>query len=244
MVWEKSKLLITFLDKQFFLATTNKDFFKNFVLPPEIEDLNLVPCLVKEKNLILTYFLNKYDFLKPKNKILIPEQIHGNKVIFIDKNNLDLYKSVKFNNFEIYGIGSADGIITDLRDAVVLVFSADCIPLFVFNKKDMVFGLLHVGRRGLEEGICENTLLLLKARGFNLGDFRFVLGVHICEKCYIIDGKSYSLFEKLKNVFLDFGINPNRIYKEKTLCTCHTSGFFSYRKKDFIMRNISFIFSR
>lgn len=53
---------------------------------------------------------------------------------------------------------SADGSFTDEAGVVCAVLTADCLPIFLCDRRATVVGLLHAGWRGLAAGIVETGI--------------------------------------------------------------------------------------
>ncbi|MDO3651393.1 laccase domain-containing protein, partial [Nocardia mangyaensis] len=81
--------------------------------------------------------------LRVKN-ILIPNQKHTNIVIDVKD-----YKNQE-----------CDGLYTDKINMALGVLTADCIPIALFNEKEL--SVIHAGWRGLFGGIIENGFNLFK----------------------------------------------------------------------------------
>lgn len=77
----------------------------------------------------------------PEN-VILPEQVHGTRIVEVVTGDEDL--------------NACDGIWTRDFSRVLGVRTADCAPI-VFWEKDR-FGILHVGWRGLCDGIIEKML--------------------------------------------------------------------------------------
>jgi copper oxidase (laccase) domain-containing protein len=75
-------------------------------------------------------------------KVILPKQCHGIKIIEIITGNEDL--------------SECDGVWTKNKDLILGVQTSDCAPI-CFSDRDK-FGIIHVGWRGLVNGICENIL--------------------------------------------------------------------------------------
>jgi YfiH family protein len=52
----------------------------------------------------------------------------------------------------------ADAAVTNIPDEVLVVMSADCLPVLFSNADGTVIGVAHAGWRGLCDGILENTV--------------------------------------------------------------------------------------
>jgi hypothetical protein len=87
----------------------------------------------------------------------------------------------------------ADGLLLDRRDVVAVIQTADCLPLFFFNDEGSRGGVLHVGWRGLHQGIEER---LAERLGGEFRKFSFFLGPGIEKMCYEVGEELKDLFVK------------------------------------------------
>ncbi|MFN3550994.1 MAG: polyphenol oxidase family protein [Endomicrobiia bacterium] len=169
----------------------------------------------------------------PKESFLIfYEQTHSNNVKFVEK-DIDLCNKIKVGNnlynFKFYPL--IDGVITNIKNSIIFVFTADCIPFFVYDEEERYIGLIHIGRRGVEKGIVKNILSLFILKGKNITKkLKFVIGPHICSSCYIVDGKKYSLVEEIKRNLKEFEIKENQVIISPYCTSCNNDIFYSYRK--------------
>lgn len=234
---------------QFYISYNNTLKFNIFTTIKSLNSLLFnkkqinISVLTEEKKETLNLTLNAFPYLFSDKIMLLCEQIHGNKIAFLEQ-PLSNLPSLELNNgrkvyYHIFP--STDGIITTLSNAFIVIFTADCIPLFVYDEEEMVFGLVHAGRKGIELGIIDNLIEILAKNSQNIAKFKFVIGPHICPKCYIVDGKEYSLTDKIINQLLKLGVNKGNV-TSSPFCTCHNSEYFySYRKDKTECRNISVI---
>jgi YfiH family protein len=76
----------------------------------------------------------------------------------------------------------ADGIVTTERDLVLLVRTADCVPVLFADEAAGVIGAAHAGRKGMAAGVVPETIARMRA----LGATRISawVGPHVCGKCY------------------------------------------------------------
>ena len=82
-------------------------------------------------------------------KLKLINQIHSNKVIIINNKNF-------IKPFE------ADGMITQDKNISIAVLTADCCPIFLFDKEASFISCLHAGWRGCYINIVENALKKIK----------------------------------------------------------------------------------
>lgn len=177
------------------------------------------------------------------------EQVHENNVYFIREK----CKGKK--------IALVDGIISDYN-ALLLVRTADCLPIFIYNPSLKRIALLHAGWKGTLNKILSKTLNEYFYQV--LTDTYIWIGPGIEKKCYQIDFKTIEEFRKafpkdlpfydkkegkyyldLKLLSLyqakEMGVLKDNI-EVSSICTfCDTNNFYSYRRGDKEERNFSFI---
>ena len=86
-----------------------------------------------------------------------------------------------------------DGIITTNKNLIPVVTVADCMPIFLFEQKKGVFGVLHSGWKGT--GIVQDAIEKSeKVYGTNAEDFHVVMGPHIHDCCYTVDEERAQFF--------------------------------------------------
>lgn len=188
-----------------------------------------------------------------KNNIVLLHQIHSNKVFFI--------KSLPKKKL----IG--DGLITNQKNIVLGILTADCAPLFIYDPKNKIIGAAHVGWKGAYNKIAIKMLNLFLKKGSKVENLIAVIGPCISQKNYEVknDFKSKFLkqnkanFKYFKNSFgknrfnlkdyikeqvINFGLKNVEIIKKDTFSK--KNNFFSYRRslqnfeKDY-GRNVSLI---
>lgn len=144
----------------------------------------------------------------------------------------------------------ADGLLLERPGVVAVVQTADCLPLFFFDDERRCGGVVHVGWRGLLQGIEEK---LVERLGSGLAGFSFYLGPCIERACYEVGEELPELFAKkpyAKDIFskndggkyaMDLkagvklslavhGVAAGRI-RDSGLCTyCSEGRFPSYRR--------------
>ena len=85
--------------------------------------------------LIIEYNLNNYCYLN---------QIHSNIAVIVDDNYI--------NNLK------ADALITNLKNTKLVIKTADCIPILLYDKQNKVISLIHCGWRGVINDIVLVTV--------------------------------------------------------------------------------------
>jgi YfiH family protein len=79
-------------------------------------------------------------------QIKLLSQIHSNSVILLD--------SVDQVTLDV----EADALITQLKDIVIGIKTADCVPVIMFDSVTQTVAAVHVGRKGAATMIVEKTI--------------------------------------------------------------------------------------
>lgn len=176
------------------------------------------------------------QMLFPASKIAFMDQEHGDKVLGI----------------ESPGRYCCDGIFTSAGDLILVVKTADCMPLLFFSEKEKVTGAVHMGWRSAEKGILDNIDVDLKS-------FTVIAGPGMRKCCYEV-GEEFAgyhkieqqLFRKNNNLYFDpvlfakqqltgRGLNEDN-FIDSGICTlCSAGEIPSYRKTGTGNRTLSFI---
>jgi YfiH family protein len=126
--------------------------------------------------------INKEFFKKHFNveHILLPHQVHSNNVLYMDDVDCSFLE--------------CDGLITDKKNVALGILTADCYAVQFYGKH--LIANIHCGWRGIYGGIIENTINIFKK--FNDVILGAIVGIGICEKCYIV---GVDLIEKFNERF-------------------------------------------
>lgn len=120
------------------------------------------------------------NFIKSINidpeKLFACSQTHSRKIVVIDK----------LSSFS--DLPEADGLVTALSSVCLSVTVADCLPVYLFDTKSKIFGVVHSGWKGT--GIVCDALKLM-----NPESVCAVLGPCICKDCYAVDEERIRWFE-------------------------------------------------
>ena len=101
----------------------------------------------KQENIIKNLSFVAKNSGVDKDKLKLMSQTHSNKVIIIDKNNINN------NNFK------SDALITKIKNVAIGVLTADCVPVILYDEVNQIIGCIHAGWKGAISGIVENLQL-------------------------------------------------------------------------------------
>lgn len=184
--------------------------------------------------------LNRKSFLESigisHNSLVCARQAHGEKVAHVrqrDKGEV---------------IAGIDSFITEEKDVAIAVFTADCLPVFIYDRINKAIAIVHAGWRGSRDKITTKTLELMAKRFTSRPEgLLCAFGPAIRACCYEVkeEFKDYFLsgiIERDKKIFfdlaavnkkqlLDFGVKNSQI-EDSNICTaCSVDDFFSYRRE-------------
>lgn len=121
------------------------------------------------------------------------KQTHSDKVIEV--------KEHKFNG-DIEG----DAIICNKSNIAIGVFTADCVPILLYDKENNVVAAVHSGWKGTFDNIVANTLTIMKEK-YECKEIYAVIYPHIRDCCYEV---SQELVDKFNDKYGDKYITNSR----------------------------------
>ncbi|MEF9992579.1 MAG: peptidoglycan editing factor PgeF [Romboutsia sp.] len=180
-------------------------------------------------------------------------QIHSDIVNVIDEKNIKQ---------KIDG----DALITNIKDVPLLIFTADCVPIALIDKKNKAIGIAHAGWRGTFDKIGQKTIEAMKNKyNTDVKDVICVIGPSIgpcCyevskdliekfntnltnseEKFYIIEEEKYylDLWKINEHILESSGVSKVNIINLKLCSSCNEQNFYSYRKHNKTDKRIGMI---
>lgn len=133
--------------------------------------------------------VNELNTLKDEfsvEDVVYLKQIHSDKILTFKKDSID---SVKDNE--------ADAIITNEKNNIIGVFTADCVSIILVDEVKKVSAAIHSGWKGTFASITFKTIEKMeKEFGCNPADIKAYVGPHIKKCCYEVS-------EELKEKFIE-----------------------------------------
>ena len=136
-------------------------------------------------------FVADYYDLKINNIITL-HQTHSNKALIIPGQNINKHNLC------------FDGIVTDKKNIILGILTADCAPILFFDPINMVVGACHAGWRGALTGIIENTLIKMRNIGSKTKNIRCAIGPCIGQQSYEVGKDFYDKFVSVENATHQF----------------------------------------
>ena len=89
-----------------------------------------------------------------------------------------------------------DGMVTNLKNVILGLYTADCCPIFLYHPIENVIGACHAGWKGALNGIIENTITtMIQQYEVNADNIECMIGPCIDQKSYQVDKDFIKKFE-------------------------------------------------
>jgi len=132
--------------------------------------------------------------------LVCAQQVHGNRVARVTDGDRGSGATSCDD-----AVPETDGLVTDARDVPLAVFTADCVPILVYEAKRKIVGMAHAGWRGTSLRIAEALIRGIEDEfGGNPGSCFVVLGPSAGPCCYEVG-------EDVVRIFRENG-HPERIF--------------------------------
>ena len=126
-------------------------------------------------------FSDQYGF--NHSNIIFNTQVHGADVRIVET------KADKVDNGK-----EADGLVTSLQATPLLIFTADCVPIVFYDRKQGVVALAHAGWRGTYGNIAGEMVNIMTGRyNCKVENIKTIIGPSVSVDNYEV---SYDLIEK------------------------------------------------
>ena len=180
--------------------------------------------------------------------IVMSNQVHGKtvRVVTAADRKPDLLAPTRFE---------ADGLATDVLGLTLCVFSADCIPVLLFDPVRRAIAAVHAGWRGTAAAIAREAVEVMgSAFGTDPADLRAAIGPGIGKCCFETDDDvpaamtaalgdlaaplmtalgggrwQVDLKEINRAVLTDAGVDARRIDVSEDCTCCQHDRFWSHR---------------
>lgn len=177
-------------------------------------------------------------FAVDDRSVSLLEQVHGRRVVPADPDR----------------VTEADGQVTDDPSQLLVIASADCLPLLFHDPVSGAVGAAHCGWRGTLAKVAAETVTAMSQEfGSDPRDIRVAIGPGICHSCYQVgkdvaggfsdagfpervlapDGDEHwrlDLVGANVSVLLAAGVPARSIFRTAACTHCDGDRFFSHRR--------------
>lgn len=180
------------------------------------------------------------------HQLVVLDQIHAPTGLCVD----DTLKSSHSSWFEVSG----DFLVTNQKNIALIVLTADCIPLVMYDPVKHVVALVHAGWKGSYLGVVQEALQMMQQKyGTQAQDLICTFGPSARACCYEVSPEFMSDFKLkyseiatftqrgsrwyfdnslfLQQILKKFGILAHNIYVSSALCTICNVRFCSFRRE-------------
>ena len=106
-----------------------------------------------------------------------------------------------------------DALITNVKNIAIGVLTADCVPIFIYDKNLKIISVIHAGWKGAYREIIKKVIKFLIKNGSNAKDLIAVIGPGISQKNYEIQKDFKDKFiKKDKQNKIFFKLIKNKTY--------------------------------
>ena len=189
-----------FININKFVDIVNLGFFtsKGGISKGDFNSLNCSKSNDDKKNNVsknIKIAINALGIKKKRLKLI--NQIHSNKIFFVNNNNL---------NKDIYG----DGLITENKNIALGILTADCAPIFIFDKKKSIVCCLHSGWKGALNNIVSKGIKKIKRKKIKSQNIIVIVGPCLGFNNFEVDKKFKLKFIKKNRSYQKFFKSKNR----------------------------------
>jgi len=182
----------------------------------------------------------------PSMHFIVANQTHSDNIKIIkEKNNTWL------SDLEEHAIEDCDALITNQKNIMLTILTADCVPILLFDPKQKVIAAIHAGWKGTEQQIAPKTVKKMQ-KEFDCNPKDIIAGVapSIGKCCYEVDWNVAKHFKNIENAYdkkgekqmldlphinklqlLQAGLIEEHIEMSNICTACNVDNYFSYRKE-------------
>src|SRR3712207_9545829 len=104
-----------------------------------------------------------------------------------------------------------DALITNKRRIAIGVFTADCVPVLIYDKKNLVVAAIHSGWKGTLNCIVSKTIdTMINRYNSNIKDLEIYIGPHNMMCCYEVSEELIHTF-KSSNIYKEAKIDRKSV---------------------------------
>ena len=130
-------------------------------------------------------------------RIIEEKDIIDNKYNFDEKDSLDIIDSNLVTNL-FYKLRDIDGLITNVKGAILATTFADCTPLFFYDPIQNVIANVHSGWVGTTKKIGAKAVdMIVNQMGCNPKNILCFIGPHIRKDHFLVNDDVKEIFEEI-----------------------------------------------
>lgn len=159
------------------------------------------------------------------NKLAMVLNIKTSEIVSLNQKHTNIIHTI--DSVPVLEILTGDGLTTKTKNVLILVKTADCLPVLIADIKKKMIMALHIGRLGVEKKFLQEALTKFMKLGADSKNVKIHFGPHIKGSCYFTD-----LDKLILKQLRTFGIKPNQLYLKNECTKCNKDKYFSHRGGD------------
>ena len=196
--------------------------------------------IIKNRNILATFFKSDKNL-----HFIVANQTHSDHIKIISKKETKGWESLE------NAIEDCDALITNEKEIVLTILTADCVPILLYDNEKKVVAAVHAGWKGTKAKIIAKTVLKMKevygskveniiaAVAPSIGSCCYEVGEDVAKHFFDIP-KAYTQIEKKymldlpyinKYQLLEVGLREENIEMSDVCTACEVERYFSYRKE-------------
>ena len=217
---------------------TKKDLSQNYGFSLALHTGEASKNIIENRTLLSEQF--------PQMHFIVANQTHSANITVIkDKNNSWL------TDIEAHAIEDCDALITNQKEIMLTIMTADCVPILLFDTKQKVVASIHAGWKGTEQEIALKTVeKMQEVFSSNPKDIIAGIAPSIGKCCYEVDWNVAKNFKHIEKAYdekgekqmldlpyinqqqlLHAGLKKENIEMSNVCTACEVKDYFSYRKE-------------
>jgi len=186
----------------------------------------------------------------PSKNFVLMDQTHSNLLKEVDQSDLG-------SGITKPALAKVDALVTNKKGVLLLIKTADCLPILLYDRQKLVIAAIHSGREGTKKGIIKNVIeYMAKKYSSKKLDLKILVGAGISAVNYQVSEKIFDDFVRATSIsqkfpfldlqkvilqnLLDLGIQKKNIDIDYT-CTYTHKKYFSFRENGTKQRQMSAI---
>lgn len=170
------------------------------------------------------------DFFKKNgvsdHTIVIPKQVHSTQISI-----------VKRSGNQVDYIEASDGLISEDENVILVVKTADCLPVIFADSVRGLYGISHQGWKGTLDGMAVHMVDKMVELGSKKEDIIVAIGPSVNSCCYDILGDRFELF---KNKYPSFFSEIIEVRESKMYLNIQKANYLQVRKAGILKENIDY----
>ena len=180
-----------------------------------------------------------------RSRLFSVSQVHGDEVYVVGD-------GADIDNVEAEEVIRADALVTNRKEVILTILTADCVPILLFDPQQEVIAAVHAGWRGSEMRIVAKSVSVMQERydsspeaivaaiGPAIGGCCYEVGDDVAarfgrypEVVSRVGGKAHLDLKKLNYLQLrEAGLKEEHIESSPICTACERERFFSYRGEE------------